>query len=76
MNCLNLVESITEHKGPPNKQFHRHPSPPVRQSRPIESLPPIPRAIFINSEEHPTLICPSLKDIYDSIFSNKSDDEM
>jgi len=37
---------------------------------PRESLPPIPRSIFINSKENEILICPSLEEIYENIFSS------
>ena len=65
MNCLEITESIT------HQVKHAKQAKHVESVSIIESLPPIPRRIFLDSEEHEALICPSLKEIYDAIFQSK-----
>ena len=53
-----------------NKPCKRINSKRISYPIPRESLPPIPRGIFINSTENEILICPSLEEIYENIFSS------
>ena len=70
MNCLEITNSIRAPQLTRDKSIKSShiQSAPIE---PIESIPPIPRRIFLTSEENEILICPSLKEIYNTIFSSE-----